>query len=1087
MRRWKRQPNASPAQALVEFALIATVLLMLIFIVIESARILWAWNTVQNAAREGGRYAITGQSVGSNLCPVDDLPKFDDSPNGRNLCALGDNNRVASIVDVAHVGLSGLVLNETSNAFEDDNYYNIEVWGVNDISELQYDFGGLPSQPVVVRVTYRVPIITPLLRPIAASVPVFGQVALNNEAFGSLQSGGAGQGLPPNVPPIPTPGVTPSPTPSPTQTNTPTPGPSLTPTTTTTATVTPEPSVCAVRFTEEAIAGKTSIGVTGEVGATVTIVDATTGQILGTTVLLERSGHACPGYADFVPPLHPALSDPLVAGQIIEVNDNFNSGPDVRIVLANPPTATPTSTNTPAATPTQTHTPTVTPTSTPSSPFIQLLPNCAPGPNFQVTVLGFNWPDDEDIGLFWNSNQLQLVINQNQHNGSFSRILSLNGIANGTYNVRASSPSADVTAEFKVPCDNYVPPALTATPTRTPRPVDLVIVGPPEIVSAQPITAFTPVDFSVRITNTGDLDVNSQFFVDIYIDPTDVFTTHIPIEQSSGYSAVSSLAGRTSRVITITAPVGFPNAPDPHQVYGMVDSAGPPGIGQIPEPNEGNNVSQPASITGVIPAFTPTPTPTVDPSGANIIAGIVQSRLTQWVPQFRAIVTLLDGNGDFVATTRTDINGYYLFENIADGTYSVYSCIDIDGRGYTGLRTGIVPPYPVANIYMLPGPCTTGTETNQPPEITFPGTQHNLIGDSVVLQILATDPENDPLTYSAVGLPPGLTINPTTGRITGTPPNGTAGSYFVTIRANDGTNTSQIIFAWYILRDALRMEAIDVGTVTHNWQTVTTTNQYMDKVIVCTPFYGGGASDVPQIVRVRGAATGNTFEVRLQNPSGVTPLSNKVNCLVVEAGVWQMPDGRRIEANKVTSTITDNSGSWSGQAQSYGQSYTNPVVLGQVMTYNDPNWSVFWSRGNNRNNPPNDRNLYVGKHVGQDSNITRANETIGYIVVEAGSGTVGGHQYRIALGDDDIQGIANQVSTYNFNPAFSSLPTVGVLSQAAMDGNDGSWSLFAGTNPFLTGSMNLAVDEDQIGDSERDHTREEVGYFILTGELVIDN
>ena len=67
MIKFKRRFKDSPGQALVEFALMISVLLAMIFLIIESARILWAWNTVQNAAREGARYAITGQAEAPGL------------------------------------------------------------------------------------------------------------------------------------------------------------------------------------------------------------------------------------------------------------------------------------------------------------------------------------------------------------------------------------------------------------------------------------------------------------------------------------------------------------------------------------------------------------------------------------------------------------------------------------------------------------------------------------------------------------------------------------------------------------------------------------------------------------------------------------------------------------------------------------------------------------------------------------------------------------------------------------------------------------------------------------------------------------
>ncbi|MCB9423366.1 MAG: pilus assembly protein, partial [Ardenticatenaceae bacterium] len=300
-------------QALLEFALIITVLLMMMFLIIESARILWAWNTVQNAAREGARYAITGQF--NDPCNSTDLPKFAALCDGTDT----ETMRVASIVNVAHEGLSGLPLNETSGIFEDDNYYQIEVWGVNDQGQIQADFGGLPNTPVVVRAFYRVPIITPLLQPIVPSVPVFGQVTMNNESFGQLGNANQGQGVPPELPPIPTAGVTPSPTFTPTNTPSPTPGPTSTDTLTPTYTPSVTPSYCGLQFEGSPVAGNNYVYVTGEIGRLVTIIDVNTGLTLGQGTLLDRNDHACPGFLSI------PLTGTLVDGHLLLAESNNTS------------------------------------------------------------------------------------------------------------------------------------------------------------------------------------------------------------------------------------------------------------------------------------------------------------------------------------------------------------------------------------------------------------------------------------------------------------------------------------------------------------------------------------------------------------------------------------------------------------------------------------------------------------------------------------------------------------------------------------------------------------------------------------------
>lgn len=689
--------NKSKGQAIVEFALIISVLLMMIFLIIESGRILWAWNTVQHASREGARYAITGQFDGPN-CPVDfGLPKFVQGPNGRDVCDKG--LRLASIINETHSQLLALPLNEASTSFEDDNYYNIEVWGVNDLGQLEYDNPGKAGQPVVVRVTYQVPIITPFFRPIRTTIPVFGQETLNNETFGQQSTDNQGAALPPVIPAVPTPGVTPSPTPSPTPSNTPTPGPTDTPTAT--ATNTPLPR-CDVQFEGSAIAGNDFVFVTGDIGTTVTIIDLTTGHTLGSATLLDRSGHACPGFATV------SLNELLLEGHVLAAQSS-DSSVDTTIVLALPPTNTPTATFTPVPTHTPTSTPTITPTFTPSNPFITLLPSCGTGPNVQFNVLGYNWDINEGIVLQWDGIN-QLIIQPNTHNGSFSYTWTFSGVTDGQHEVRAYSTGTggqfDEDIKFyEVPCSNEPTPTPQPSATPTLSPADLVMFSPPQLVSTPPIIAYEPVEFTVVITNAGQTDVSSQFFVDVYLDPTNIYTDHIPLAESGGYIAVSSLAGGASQVLTITSPLGFTNDPATHQVYGMVDS-----VQQIAESIETNNISQPATIINVTPASTPTPSPT--PDGSQVVGGVVQVLAGRLLPQFRAVVRIIDpglpGDG-VIGIQQSDFNGFYNFNNIPPsvnpGGYTLTACVYIDNISYFGIRTGITPPNDVVSIYMLPGPC----------------------------------------------------------------------------------------------------------------------------------------------------------------------------------------------------------------------------------------------------------------------------------------------------------------------------------------------------------------------------------------------
>ena len=83
-----------------------------------------------------------------------------------------------------------------------------------------------------------------------------------------------------------------------------------------------------------------------------------------------------------------------------------------------------------------------------------------------------------------------------------------------------------------------------------------------------------------------------------------------------------------------------------------------------------------------------------------------------------------------------------------------------------------------------------------PPALTNPGNQTNNEGDTVSLAIQAVDA--DPGTFNAVGLPTGLSINPTTGVISGTLAVGSAGVYAVTVTASDNGAVGSVAFSWSV-------------------------------------------------------------------------------------------------------------------------------------------------------------------------------------------------------------------------------------------------------------------------------------------------
>ncbi len=147
---------------------------------------------------------------------------------------------------------------------------------------------------------------------------------------------------------------------------------------------------------------------------------------------------------------------------------------------------------------------------------------------------------------------------------------------------------------------------------------------------------------------------------------------------------------------------------------------------------------------------------------------------------------------------------------VTNGSNSIAAQSAITASG--GAFTATIPGRSLVT-YVVGGACTSNCNTNQV-TVTNPGNQTTAsTGTAVSLQIQASDSAaGQTLTYSASGLPTGLSINSSTGLISGTAT--TAGTYNVTVTATDTTGASgSASFTW------------TVGTVTTGGCHVTYTTQ----------------------------------------------------------------------------------------------------------------------------------------------------------------------------------------------------------------------------------------------------------------------
>jgi len=113
----------------------------------------------------------------------------------------------------------------------------------------------------------------------------------------------------------------------------------------------------------------------------------------------------------------------------------------------------------------------------------------------------------------------------------------------------------------------------------------------------------------------------------------------------------------------------------------------------------------------------------------------------------------------------------------------------------TGLATGSSPgttTITATSAISTSDPGVSGSTTltvaspNRAPMLTVPGRQTNAVLDTVRLPLVATDPDLDPLTWRATGVPPGLGIDSATGVIAGTLSASAAGEHTVVVFVSDG-------------------------------------------------------------------------------------------------------------------------------------------------------------------------------------------------------------------------------------------------------------------------------------------------------------
>ena len=278
------------------------------------------------------------------------------------------------------------------------------------------------------------------------------------------------------------------------------------------------------------------------------------------------------------------------------------------------------------------------------------------------------------------------------------------------------------------------------------------------------------------------------------------------------------------------------------------------------------------------------------------------------------------------------------------------------------------------------------------------------------------------------------------------------------------------------------LEMVKITAVGGSWKSVPLENSYANPVIACTYNLLTSANNEAG-VRVRPVGSG--FEVKAQRPmTGTDVTASDVYCTISEEGAYSYPI--KYEAHTVSSDQTNyhSDTGWSlalteniSAAPYKVQTYTNPVVTGQVMSYNNANFSTFWSNNCvSRNAPPTNTAICVGKHTGMVTPNHPNAETLGYFIAEQAEYTMANAYVKIANGSDTVAGT---VGTPPYNYALPRTYSFATATQVNEDGGNGSWAVLYGNSP-VSSVLQLAVEEETAaGDTSRRHTTEQIAYWVM--------
>lgn len=275
----------------------------------------------------------------------------------------------------------------------------------------------------------------------------------------------------------------------------------------------------------------------------------------------------------------------------------------------------------------------------------------------------------------------------------------------------------------------------------------------------------------------------------------------------------------------------------------------------------------------------------------------------------------------------------------------------------------------------------------------------------------------------------------------------------------------------------------EVGTLStnQNWQVVNLFNNYVEPVVVASAYEQNNT--LPISVRLNNVI-GNSFAVRLHNPSDANLSPDPITYFVVEGGLWRLGN-LKIEAGRRDTAQTGSYAGWPFESVNFrgGANFfaAAPIVLHQVMTNNDPKWITTYATNlTSLNNPPDTTGMRLGLNAAETA-TSHQSETIGWVAVESGdNGQIGGINWETNRTNNNIRGHDDGCYSFSYRNTYGNVPLTLTAQQTMNGSNEGSWAVMCN---HTNRRAYVQVDEDQVQDAERSHVAETLGLLTFAQPL----